>query len=88
MTLVIYAEDIIIAVWTVEYSLRKVERAVKNMANLYCWWNQAPTDKSVRYMQVVDGRKAVLEMNIPALKTKRAKHNLPTFAPNSHNTPR
>ena len=68
--------------------LRKVERAVKKMASLYCWWNQAPTERRVRYMEVVEGRKAVLEMNIPALKTSNAKHSLPTLAPNSHRTPR
>ena len=41
-----------------------------------------------RYMEVVEGRKAVLEMNIPALVTITPRHSLPTFAPNSHNTPR
>ena len=68
--------------------LRNVERAVKKIASLYCWWNQAPIERRVRYMEVVEGRKAVLEMNMPALKTSKARHNLPTFAPNSHNTPR
>ena len=69
-------------------SLRKVERAVVNMASLYLWWNQAPMERRVRYMEVVEGRKAVLEMNIPVLKTSRARHKRPTLAPNSHNTPR
>ena len=41
-----------------------------------------------RYMEVVEGRKAVLEMNIPVEKTMIARQSLPTLAPNSHSTPR
>ena len=67
--------------------LRNVESAVVNIANLYFWWNQAPIERRVRYMEVVEGRKAVLEMNIPVLNTNRARHSRPTLAPNSQRTP-
>ena len=43
---------------------------------------------SVRYMEVVEGRKAVLDMNIPALHTMIHRHSLPRLAPNSYRTPR
>ena len=68
--------------------LRNVERAVVNMASLYLWWNQAPMERRARYMEVEDGRKAVLEMNMPQLKTSSARHSRPTLAPNSQRTPR
>ena len=45
-------------------------------------------ERRVKYIEVVEGRRAVLEMNIPALVTITPRHSLPTFAPNSHNTPR
>ena len=41
-----------------------------------------------RYMEVVEGRKAVLETNIPVLNTEMARERRPTLAPNSHSTPR
>ena len=44
--------------------------------------------RRVRYIEVEEGRKAVLEMNIPALLTSRARHSRPTLAPNSQRTPR
>ena len=69
-------------------SLINVENAVQNMASLYWCWNHAPMERRVRYMEVVEGRKAVLEMNIPVEKTRIAKQSLPTLAPNSHRTPR
>ena len=65
-----------------------MESAVVKMAKWYFWWNQAPMERRQRYMEVVEGRKAVLEMNIPVEKTSRARHSLPTLAPNSHKTPR
>ena len=58
------------------------------MASLYWCWNHAPMERRVRYMEVVEGRKAVLEMNIPALVASRHRHSRPTLAPNSHSTPR
>ena len=70
------------------HALKNVESAVVKMASGYFWWNQAPMERRQRYMEVVEGRKAVLEMNIPAEKTNRAKQSLPTLAPNSHKTPR
>lgn len=45
-------------------------------------------ERRVKYMLVVEGRKAVLDMNMPALHTITLRHSLPTLAPNSHNTPR
>ena len=45
-------------------------------------------ERRVRYMEAEEGRKAVLEMNIPALVTSRARHSRPTLAPNSQRTPR
>ena len=69
-------------------SLRKVERAVAKMASWYCWWNQAPMERRARYMEVVEGRKAELATNMPALETSSARHSRPTLAPNSHSTPR
>ena len=45
-------------------------------------------DTRVRYIEVVEGRKAVLEMNMPALHNMMLRHNLPTLAPNSQRTPR
>ena len=45
-------------------------------------------ERRVKYIEVVEGRKAVLEMNIPALTTITPRHSRPTLAPNSHNTPR
>ena len=65
-----------------------MESAVVKMAKWYFWWNQAPMERRQRYMEVVEGRKAVLEMNIPVEKTRIAKQSLPTLAPNSHRTPR
>ena len=45
-------------------------------------------ERRVKYMEVEAGRKAVLEMNIPALVASKARHNRPTLAPNSQRTPR
>ena len=45
-------------------------------------------ERRVKYMLVVEGRKAVLEMNMPAEHTMMLRHSRPTLAPNSHNTPR
>ena len=45
-------------------------------------------ERRVRYMEAEEGRKAVLEMNIPVEKTMIARQSLPTLAPNSHRTPR
>lgn len=39
--------------------------------------------KNVSYMENVDGRKAVLDMNIPALNTRNANAKRPTWIPNS-----
>ena len=43
-------------------------------------------ERRVKYMEVEEGRKAVLEMNIPALLTSKHRHRRPTLAPNSRRT--
>ena len=68
--------------------LRIAERAVANIAGFSLFLNHAPAARSVRYMEVEEGRKAVEEMNIPVERVRIARVRRPTFTPNSSTTPR
>lgn len=64
----------------------KAPRAVSNTAKGYfCCHHEAQAAVNV-YMAHVDGKKAVLEMNIPAENNWKAKHILPIWTPNSLQT--
>lgn len=55
----------------------KAPKADKNTANGYFCCHQAAQAAVKVYIVKVDGRNAVLDMNIPAENNWKAKHNLP-----------
>ena len=67
--------------------LRKVERAVAKVAGWYCWWNQVPMERRARSMEVVEGKRAKLAKNVPALENSSAGYSRSTLAPNLQSTP-
>ena len=67
--------------------LRMAEIAVKNIASLKFNLNQAPYDSIVKYMDVVDGRNAVPDRNMPLLKIKSTRVSLATLEPICRTTP-